>query len=159
MRVRQLCSFLQMVLIPLGHLHFHINLGSACQFLQKRAPGILIKSSNPWTQISFSFFFIFNFFPQVFLVWGVQASHFFCSFISKHFILFGAVVSGIILISFSYCSLTVMKCNWFFHIDFFIPQLCLTHNFYWILKDLSIICLSTRSCPQQIEIFSVLPSL
>ena len=85
--------------------------------------------------------------------------HFFVKFISKHFILFGAVVSGIILISFSYCSLTVMKCNWFFHIDFFIPQLCLTHNFYWILKDLFIIYLSTRSCPQQIEIFSLLPSL
>lgn len=37
--------------------------------------------------------------------------HFFVKFISKRFILFGAVVSGIILISFSYCSLTVMKCN------------------------------------------------
>ena len=34
--------------------------------------------------------------------------HFLVKFVPKHFILFGAVMSGIILISFSYCSLLLL---------------------------------------------------
>ena len=38
--------------------------------------------------MSFCFFVIFNFYQQGFAIWGVQAFHFFCSFIPKYFILF-----------------------------------------------------------------------